>query len=140
MSIKSVISAILEVFGECRESDLFNLLTIGHEAGLFYAGVLKWGVYGFYSDSMYRSLAELLESGIVEVDGICFKLRENVETDQNLVEFYRKIKESGAEPYDLAWYMKATKLFPRERMLKHIQEDKAKKLEGVVNLIRENGG
>jgi len=137
MSIKRAILAILDVFGECRESDLFNLVTVGHEAGLFDAGVLKWGVYGFYSDRMYRSLAELLESGVVEVEGIHFKLRENVETDQSLVKFYMKIKESGADPYDLAWYMKATKLFPRERVLKHIQEDKAKKLECVVNSIKK---
>jgi len=62
MSLSKAVLAILDVFGEYRESDLLNLLTIAHEMEITDAeiGVLHWGVYGFYSNKMYEYLAELL--------------------------------------------------------------------------------
>ncbi len=138
MSLKKAILAVLEVFGECRESELFNLLTVGHEAGLFDAGLIKWGVDCFYSRRMYEELASLVACRAVRRNGHrTFETCESI-NDQKLVEFYRKIRELNVSPYRVAWYLQAKRLSPSGKLRK-LSESEKKKIDEILerlNVVR----
>jgi len=131
--LKDTILAILKVYGDVDMHKVFNLLTIAHELGLVYAGITKWGVHGFYSREMYESLADLRIDGSVKVEQKVFKLSQKVvRFDSKLVSFYKNIRKIEVDPYKIAWYIQAKKLFPKERVMKYITEEDVTKIESVL--------
>jgi len=132
MSLKEAIIVVLEVFGECKESKLFNLLTVGHEAGMFDAGLIKWGVDCFYSQKMYEELASLVSFGIVKQNGLrTFEINGYAEKDPQLLEFYIKVKELMISPYRIAWYFQAKKLHP-DKVFNKLPDFERKKIDGLI--------
>jgi len=131
--LKDAILAILKVYGDVDMHKVFNLLTIAHELGLVYAGITKWGVHSFYSREMYEALADLAIEGNVKVDGKkVMKLKNAGSIDSGFISFYKNIRKIEVDPYKIAWYIQAKKLFPKERVMKYITEEDVTKIESAL--------
>lgn len=133
MNLKDGVLAILSVYGSCEEEKLFNLLVAGHHAGFFDAGIVKWGVFGFYSKKMYFVVAQLINEGIVKQNGAeGFELVENNEVDQEILKFYKEVSRLHVDYERLAWYLEAREIWPEEKLNGRIPK---KNLEEICRVI-----